>query len=57
LAGRAASLGKPAGLSSNLNRGRVRGYFGQLCSTADDIAERMRRYENLLVKLDVGVLG
>jgi hypothetical protein len=52
----AANLGKPAAPVEPLNRGRVRGYFSQLCSTADDIAAPMRRKWNSLVKLDVGVL-
>jgi hypothetical protein len=38
-------------LSSNLNRGRVRGYFGQVCSRADDIAARMRRNETRSLSL------
>ena len=47
----AASLGKPAAPVEPLNRGRVRGYFGQLCSTADDIAAPMRRNETRSLSL------
>src|SRR6266850_627145 len=47
----AASLGKPAAPVEPLNRGRVRGYFGQPCSTADDIARPMRRNETRSLSL------
>src|SRR5712671_2610172 len=47
----AASLGKPAAPVEPLNRGRVRGYFGQPCSTADDIAAPMHRNETRSLSL------
>src|SRR6266478_1918626 len=47
----AARLGKPAAPVEPLNRGRVRGYFGQPCSTADDIAAPMRRNETRSLSL------
>ncbi len=49
--GRARSLGKPAAPVEPLNRVRARGYFGQLFSTADDIAAPMRRNETRSLSL------
>src|SRR5216684_545508 len=49
--GRGCSLGKPAAPVEPLNRGRVRGYFGQLCSRADDIAAPMHRNETRSLSL------
>src|SRR5260370_8204481 len=46
-----ASRGKPAALGEPLNRGRLCWYFGQLCSTADDIAAPMRRNETRSLSL------
>src|SRR5258708_3677542 len=46
-----ASLGKPAAPVEPLNRGRVCWYFGQPCSTANDIAAPMRRNETRLLSL------
>src|SRR5882724_10412257 len=45
------SLGKPTAPVEPLNRGHVCWYFGQPCSTADDIAAPMRRNETRSLSL------